>query len=143
MSFSLSFFLSPQRFRQQLDVLLLLDLSLGRRGVMVVMMPMGMVVPPVMSFAALAFLLIGRYAPVPMVAPGALLALLAAVLSPATPSALGELAGVLFPFAALPVGALADAAAAVVFAAKVAHHDAGPVLHVALLGCRWGRMSRG
>lgn len=62
--------------------------------------------------------------------PRALLALFAAVLCPPAATALGELARVLFPLAALVVSALTDAASGVVFPAQVAHDNTGPVLHV-------------
>ena len=71
-----------------------------------------------------------RYTPVAMEYPRALLALFAAVLCPATAAALGKLACVLFPAAALVVSALSDAASGVVFPAEVAHNNACPVLHV-------------
>lgn len=56
-------------------------------------------------------------APVAVENPGALLAFFAAVLGPPAPTALGELAGVFFPLAALVVRALSDAASRVVFPA--------------------------
>jgi len=69
-------------------------------------------------------------APVTMEGPGALLALLAAILGAPAPTALGKLTCVLLPLPALIVGALPDAAAGIVFAAEIPHHHAGPVLHV-------------
>ena len=65
-----------------------------------------------------------------MVHPRALLTLLAAVLGPTAPTALGELSRVALPLAAPIVRTLSDAAAVVVLAAEVAHDDPGPVLHV-------------
>lgn len=62
--------------------------------------------------------------------PCALLALFAAILSTPASPALGELAGVLFPFAALVVCALPDTASCIIFAAEVSHNHAGPVLHI-------------
>ena len=72
----------------------------------------------------------GSHAPVSVEHPRALLAFLAAVLGPPAPSALGKLPGELLPLAALVVGTLPYAASGVILAAKVAHHDPGPVLHV-------------
>ena len=62
--------------------------------------------------------------------PRALLAFLAAVLGAPATTALGELARVLLPAAALVVCTLSDPSTRVVFPAKVAHNNAGPVLHV-------------
>lgn len=73
-------------------------------------------------------------APVSVASPGSLLALFAAVLSPSTAATFRELTSVFFPLAALPEGTLSDPTTAVVFPAQVAHNDASPVLHVALLG---------
>lgn len=72
----------------------------------------------------------GCYAPVAVEDPRALLAFFAAVLCPPTATALGELACVLFPLAALVVSALTDATSGVVFPAQIAHYNTGPVLHV-------------
>ena len=74
------------------------------------------------------------HAPEAVATPGAFLAFLGAVLGATAATTFGELTGEFFPFAALPVGALADAAARVVFAAEVAHNDAGPVGHIVVLG---------
>ena len=71
-----------------------------------------------------------RVAPVAMVHPGGFLAVLAAVLGPATTTAFCKLPLELFPFAAFVVRALADAAARFILAAQVSHHHTRPVPHV-------------
>ena len=65
-----------------------------------------------------------------MIGPGALLALFAAVLCPAAPTALSELPGELFPLTTLVISALSNPAPGIVLAAEVTHDDAGPVLHI-------------
>lgn len=75
-------------------------------------------------------LLSRRDAPVTVERPSTFLALLAAILGTATSTALGKLAGVLLPLAALVVSALSDAPSGVVLAAEVPHHNTGPILHV-------------
>lgn len=72
----------------------------------------------------------GCDAPITVKGPGTLLAILAAVLGPPAPTALGKLAGELLPLPALVVGALPDAATRIVFPTEVPHDDTGPVLHV-------------
>lgn len=62
--------------------------------------------------------------------PSTLLALFAAVFSASASTTLGELASVLFPFAALVVCTLADASTCVILAAEISHNNAGPVLHI-------------
>jgi hypothetical protein len=62
--------------------------------------------------------------------PSTLLTLFAAVFRPTTPPAFGELSGILFPLATFVIGTLPYTASAVVFAAEIAHDDAGPVLHL-------------
>lgn len=76
-------------------------------------------------------------APESVAAPCTFLALFTAVLGPPASSALGELASVLLPFAALPVCTLPDTTSAVILSAEVSHNDASPVLHVTLLWGRW------
>jgi len=67
------------------------------------------------------------HAPEAMAAPGAFLALFGAVFCATAAAAFCKLPCVLFPFAALPVGTLSNAAARVVFPAEVAHDYACPV----------------
>lgn len=101
---------------------------------MVVVMPSVRPVAAALTSTTVAAMpVLGRDAPEAVAAPGAFLALFGAVLGAAAAAALCELARVLLPLAALPVCALADAAARVVLAAEVAHDDAGPVGHVVLL----------
>jgi hypothetical protein len=69
-------------------------------------------------------------APMPMVDPRHLLAVLAAVFRPAASSTLSELARELLPLAALVVGALSNAALGVILPAQVSHYHSRPVLHV-------------
>lgn len=56
-----------------------------------------------------AVAVVGCYAPEAMATPSAFLAFFGAVLRTAAATALGKLAGEFLPFAALPVGTLADA----------------------------------
>ena len=103
--------------------------------VMMRAMMMAMTAVSVMPLAATRFT-IARFcghAPEAMTAPSAFLALLAAVFCPPATSTLRKLPSILFPFAALPIGTLSDAASALVFPAKIAHHNPGPVLHISLL----------
>jgi hypothetical protein len=99
-------------------------------SVMVMSMAMSMMAVTVTRLAAAFF---GGHAPEAMAAPCALLAFLAAVFRPSASPTFGELASKLFPFPALPICALSNAASILVFAAQVSHHDASPVLHIALL----------
>ena len=77
------------------------------------------------AFSAVA--IVCCYAPEAVAAPGAFLALFRAVFRAAAAAAFCELSCVLFPFTALPVSTLSDAAARVVFPAKVTHDYACPV----------------
>lgn len=99
------------------------------RVAVTVMMVMAAVMSVTAAFAAAfsAVAVVCCYAPEAVAAPGAFLTLLGAVLCAATAAAFCELPCVLFPFAALPVGALSDATARVVFPAEVAHDYACPV----------------
>ena len=65
-----------------------------------------------------------------VVYPSILLALFAAVLRPSTAAAFRKLACELFPFTALIVCALSNAASCIVLPAQVSHHNASPILHV-------------
>lgn len=60
--------------------------------------------------------------------PGNALAGLAAVLGFAAPLALGKLSLCLFPLVATPMGAPPESTAGLIPAARVAHHDTGPML---------------
>ena len=106
-----------------------------RRPVMVTVTTATAAVPTRVPLAAAGFAIAGlrSHAPEAVAAPSALLTLFAAIFRPPASAAFRELPGVLFPLAALPVGALPDAASALVFPAEVAHYDASPVLHVSLL----------
>lgn len=75
-------------------------------------------------------LLRSRHAPVTMESPSTLLALLAAVFGATTAAAFRKLAGIFFPLAALVISALPYPSPGIIFAAKVSHHNARPVLHV-------------
>ena len=68
--------------------------------------------------------------PVTMIDPGALLTLLAAVLCPATPATFGKLSSEFLPFPTFIIGALANATPSIILSTKIAHDNAGPVLHV-------------
>ena len=74
--------------------------------------------------------LAGSDAPMSMKHPSTLLAFFAAVFGPPAATTFGKLPGVFLPSPALIVGALADASTRIVFAAKIAHNNTGPVLHV-------------
>ena len=92
-----------------------------RRMVMVmaraVMMPMATMSMMPLATTSLAASFFRRNAPEAVAAPRALLTLFAAVFRPSAAPALGELANVFFPFAALPVCALSNAASTLVFPA--------------------------
>lgn len=77
-----------------------------------------------------SILLRGCNTPVTMECPGALLALLAAILRSAAPTALSELARKFLPFSALIIGTLPNSAFGVVFTAEVSHNNSSPILHV-------------
>lgn len=105
------------------------------RVAVTVMVMMTAVVSVAAAFAAAfsAVAIVCCYTPEAVAAPGTFLALFGAVLCATAAAALCELPCVLFPLAALPVGALSDAAARVVFPTEVAHDYACPVRHVIVL----------
>lgn len=100
---------------------------------MMVMMPMPPGPLPLTALPLAALLRIGRHAPEPMAPPSTLLTLLAAVLGASAPPTLGELPSEFLPFPTLPVRALPNTSATVIFAAEISHDNSSPVLHVALL----------
>ena len=99
------------------------------RVAVTVMMVMAAVMSVTAAFAAAfsAVAVVCCYAPEAMATPCAFLALFGAVFCATASAAFCELSCVLFPFTALPVSTLSDAAARVVFPAKVTHDYACPV----------------
>ena len=75
-------------------------------------------------------LLRGRHTPMTMEGPSALLALLAAIFGATAAATFRKLACVLLPLAALVVSTLSNSSTGIIFAAKISHHNACPVLHI-------------
>jgi hypothetical protein len=69
-------------------------------------------------------------APVAMVNPSTLLALLAAVLRPTATATLGKLPGVFLPLAALVISALPYSTSQIILSAQISHHNSSPILHI-------------
>lgn len=125
------------QMRVGLGVSVVLMLRMRRmRAVMTVAMTVAVSMVPSGCLAVPSF---GSNTPEAMAAPCAFLALFAAVFGSPAASTFRKLPCELFPLAAPPVSALPYTTSTLVFATEVAHNNACPILHIALLWRRWYR----